>query len=174
MLLPLGRQRQCSKPSLMKNVTFSFPGPSPFAQATPAATSYLFSGLPSAALTMPSTALFLGLGRVLPFRHFLRPALHHAHQPLLLLTASVKFCCCCICHGDPAADQIVRGPSGGCRGDLISTPDFGYSRVFYKSFLRGNLRFGGCFEKPSLQALFWSKSFVLGKKLAKLRKEEDR
>ena len=41
-------------------------------------------------------------------------------------------------HGDPAADQIVRGPSGGCRGDLISTPDFGYHRVFYKSFLWGN------------------------------------
>ena len=25
-------------------------------------------------------------------------------------------------HGDPAADQIVRGPSGGCRSDLISMP----------------------------------------------------
>ena len=33
-------------------------------------------------------------------------------------------------HGDPAADQIVRGPSGGCGGDLISTPDSGYYRVF--------------------------------------------
>ena len=33
-------------------------------------------------------------------------------------------------HGDPAADQIVRGPSGGCHGDLISTPDSGYYRVF--------------------------------------------
>ena len=42
-------------------------------------------------------------------------------------------------HGDPAADQIVRGPSGGCRGDLISTPDSGYYRVFYKSFLLGNV-----------------------------------
>ena len=26
-------------------------------------------------------------------------------------------------HGDPAADQIVRGPSGGCGSDLISTPN---------------------------------------------------
>ena len=53
-------------------------------------------------------------------------------------------------YGDPAADQIVRGPSGGCRGDFISTPDSGYYRVFYKSFLAGNLRFGGCCEKPRL------------------------
>ena len=45
-------------------------------------------------------------------------------------------------HGDPAADQIVRGLSGGCRGDLISAPDSGYYRVFYKSILVGNLRFG--------------------------------
>ena len=29
-------------------------------------------------------------------------------------------------HGDPAADQILRGPSGGCLGDLISAPDSGY------------------------------------------------
>ena len=48
-----------------------------------------------------------------------------------------------------------RGPSGGCRGDLISTSDSGYYRVFYQSFLWGNLHFGGCFEKPNLQALFW-------------------
>ena len=74
------------------------------------------------------------------------------------------------CHGDPAADQIVRGPSGGCRGDLISTPDFGYSRVFYKSFLWGNLRFGGCFEKPSLQALFWCKKLRSGQKIGKVTK----
>ena len=79
-----------------------------------------------------------------------------------------------VIHGDPAADQIVRGPSGGCRGDLISMPDSGYCRVFYKSFLWGNVHFGGCFERPSLQALFWCKSLVPGKKLAKLRKEEDR
>ena len=68
-----------------------------------------------------------------------------------------------VIHGDPAADQIVRGPSGGCRGDLISMPDSGYYRVFYKSFLWGNVHFGGCFERPSLQALFWCKSFVPGK-----------
>ena len=73
-------------------------------------------------------------------------------------------------HGDPAADQIVRGPSGWCRGDLISTPDFGYSRVFYKSFLWGNLRFGGCFEKPSLQALFWCKKLRSGQKIGKVAK----
>ena len=87
---------------------------------------------------------------------------------------SVFFCDKTKWHGDPTADQIVRGPSGGCRGDLISTSDFGYSRVFYKSFLWGNLRFGGCFEKPSLQALFWCKKLRSRKKLAKLRKEEDR
>ena len=73
-------------------------------------------------------------------------------------------------HGDSAADQIVRGPSGGCRGDLISTPDSGYYRVFYKSFLWGNLRFGGCFEKPSLQALFWSKKFRSWQKIGKVTK----
>ena len=73
-------------------------------------------------------------------------------------------------HGDPAADQIVRGPSGGCRGDLISTPGFGYSRVFYKSFLWGNLRFGGCFEKPSLQALFWCKKLRSRKEIGKVTK----
>ena len=73
-------------------------------------------------------------------------------------------------HGDPAADQIVRGPSGGCRGDLISMPDFGYSEVFYKSFLWGNLRFGGCFEKPSLQALFWRKKLRSGQKIGKVTK----
>ena len=73
-------------------------------------------------------------------------------------------------HGDPAADQIVRSPSGGCRGDLISTPDSGYNRVFYKSFLWGNLRFGGCFEKPSLQALFWCKKLRSRKKIGKVTK----
>ena len=73
-------------------------------------------------------------------------------------------------HGDPAADQIVRGPSGGCRGDLISTPDAGYNRVVYKSFLWGNLRFGGCFEKPSLQALFWCKKLRSWKKIGKVTK----
>ena len=73
-------------------------------------------------------------------------------------------------HGDPAADQIVRGPSGGCRGDLISTPDSGYYRVFYKSFLWGNLHFGGCFEKPSLQALFWCKKLRCRKKIGKVMK----
>ena len=73
-------------------------------------------------------------------------------------------------HGDPAADQIVRGPSGGCRGDLISTPDSGYNRVFYKSFLWGNLRFGGPFEKPSLQALFWCKKLRSRKKIGKVTK----
>ena len=73
-------------------------------------------------------------------------------------------------HGDPAADQIVRGPSGGCRGDLISTPDSGYYGVFYKSFLWGNLRFGGCFEKPSLQALFWCKNLRSRKKIGKVTK----
>ena len=76
----------------------------------------------------------------------------------------------CYAHGDPAADQIVRGPSGGCRGDLISTPDFGYSRVFYKSFLWGNLRFGGCFEKPSLQAWFWYKKLRSKQKIGKVTK----
>ena len=73
-------------------------------------------------------------------------------------------------HGDPAAYQIVRGPSGGCRGDLISTPDSGYNRVFYKSFLWGNLRFGGCFEKPNLQALFWCKKLRSRKKIGKVTK----
>ena len=73
-------------------------------------------------------------------------------------------------HGDPAADQIVRGPSGGCRGDLISTPDSGYSRVFYQSFLWGNLRFGGCFEKPSLPALFWCKKLRSRQKIGKVTK----
>ena len=73
-------------------------------------------------------------------------------------------------HGDPAADQIVREPSGGCRGDLISTPDSGYYRVFYKSFLWGNLSFGGCFEKPSLQALFWCKKLRSRKKIGKVTK----
>ena len=73
-------------------------------------------------------------------------------------------------HGDPAADQIVRGPSGGCRGDLISTPDFGYSRVFYKSFLLRNLSFDGCFEKSSLQALFWCKKLRSGQKIGKVTK----
>ena len=73
-------------------------------------------------------------------------------------------------HGDPAADQIVRGPSGGCRGDLMSTPDSGYYRLFYKSFLSGNLRFGGCFEKPSLQALFWCKKLRSARKIGKVMK----
>ena len=73
-------------------------------------------------------------------------------------------------HGDPAAVQIVRGPSGGCRGDLISTPDSEYYRVFYKSFLWGNLRFGGCFEKPSLQALFWCKKLRSWQKIGKVTK----
>ena len=73
-------------------------------------------------------------------------------------------------HGDPAADQIARGPSGGCRGDLISTPDSGYYRVFYKSFLWGNLRLGGCFEKPSLQALFWCKKLRSVRKIGKVTK----
>ena len=73
-------------------------------------------------------------------------------------------------HGDPAADQIVLGPSGGCRGDPISTPDSAYYQVFYESFLWGNLCFGGCFEKPRLQALFGAKSFVLGKKNGKVTK----
>ena len=73
-------------------------------------------------------------------------------------------------HGDPAADQIVRGPSGGCRGDLISTPNSGYYSVFYESFLLGNLRFGGCFEKPSLQALFWCKKLRSRQKIGKVTK----
>ena len=73
-------------------------------------------------------------------------------------------------HGDPAADQVVCGPSGGCPGDLISTPDFFYSRVFYKLFLWGNLRFGGCFEKPSLQVLFWCKKLRSGQKIGKATK----
>ena len=73
-------------------------------------------------------------------------------------------------HGDPAADQIVRSFSGGCRGDLISTPDSGYYRVFYKSFLWGNLRFGGCFEKPSLQALFRCKKLRSRQKIGKVTK----
>ena len=73
-------------------------------------------------------------------------------------------------HGDPAADQIVRGPSGGCRGDLISTPDSGYYRVFYKSFLWENLRFDGCFETPSLQALFWRKKLRSWQKIGKVTK----
>ena len=71
----------------------------------------------------------------------------------------------CLCKS-----SIVRGPSGGCRGDLISTPDSGYYRVFYKSFLWGNLRFGGCFEKPSLQALFWCKKLRSRKKIGKVTK----
>ena len=61
-------------------------------------------------------------------------------------------------HGDPAADQIVRGPSGGCRGDLISMPDSGYYRVFYKSFLSGKLTFWRVFWKAK------SSSFVLMQK----------
>ena len=73
-------------------------------------------------------------------------------------------------HGDPVADQIVRGPSGWCRSDLISTPDFGYSRVFYKSFLWANLRFGGCFERPSLQASFWCKKLRSWQKIGKVTK----
>ena len=91
------------------------------------------------------------------------------------LTSQAHRHCCltwifCVKHGDPAADQIVRGPSGGCRGDLISTPDSGYYRVFYKSFLSGNSRFGGCFEKPSLQALFWCKNFRSRKRICKVTK----
>ena len=74
-------------------------------------------------------------------------------------------------HGDSAADQIVRGPSGGCRGDLISTPDSGYYRVFYKSFMWGNLRFSGCFEKPSFQALFWCKKLLSRQKIGKVAKK---
>ena len=59
-------------------------------------------------------------------------------------------------HGDPAAVQIVRGPSGGCRSDLISTPDSGYSGVFYKSL--GKLTFWRVFSKAK------SSSFVLVQK----------
>ena len=73
-------------------------------------------------------------------------------------------------HADPAADQIVRSPSGGCRGDLIWTPDSGHYRVFYKSFLWGNLRFGECFEKPSLQALFWCKKLRSRQNIGKVTK----
>ena len=73
-------------------------------------------------------------------------------------------------HGDPAADQIVSGPSGRCRGDLISTPDSVYYRVFYISFLWGNLRFSGCFEKPSLQPLFWCKKLRSRQKIGKVTK----
>ena len=43
-------------------------------------------------------------------------------------------------------------------------------RVFNKSFLWGNLRFGGCFEKPSLQALFWCKKLRSGQKIGKVTK----
>ena len=75
-------------------------------------------------------------------------------------------------HGDPAADQIVRGSSGGCRGDLISTPDSRYYRVFYKSFLWGNLRFGGCLEKPRLQAWFWCKKLCSRYKIGKVTKRK--
>ena len=50
------------------------------------------------------------------------------------------------------------------------TPGTGYYRVFYKSFLWGNLRFGGCFEKPSLQALFWCKKLRSGRKIGKVTK----
>ena len=73
-------------------------------------------------------------------------------------------------HGDPAADRIVRGPLGGCPGDLISVPDSGYYRVFCKSFLVGNLSFGGCFEKPRLQALFWCKKLRSWSKIGKVTK----
>ena len=52
----------------------------------------------------------------------------------------------------------------------MSTPDSGYYRLFYKSFLSGNLRFGGCFEKPSLQALFWCKKLRSGRKIGKVMK----
>ena len=73
-------------------------------------------------------------------------------------------------HGDLTTDQIVCGPSGGCRGDLISTPDSRYYRVFYKSFLWRNLRFGGCFEKPRRQALFWCKKLRSWQKIGKVSK----
>ena len=91
-------------------------------------------------------------------------------RPTMLAFSSCMTETSCCNHGDPAADQIVRGPSGGCRGDLISTPDFRYSGIFYKSFLWGNLRFGGCFEKPSLQALFWCKKLRSGQNIGKVTK----
>ena len=77
-------------------------------------------------------------------------------------------------HGNPVADQMVRGPSGagggGGHGDLISTPDSVYYRLFYKSFLCGNLRFGGCFEKPNVQALFWCNKLRSWQKIGKVTK----
>ena len=77
-------------------------------------------------------------------------------------------------HGDPAADQIVRGPSGGCRGDLISKPDSGYYSIL-KIVSVGKLTFWRVFWKAkSSSFVLVQKSFVQGKKLAKLRKEEDR
>ena len=76
-------------------------------------------------------------------------------------------------HGDLAADQIVRGPSGGCHGDLISAPDSGYFRVFDKSFLVGNFVLADVLKSQDLKLCFGAKSFVLGQKLAKLGKEED-
>ena len=43
-------------------------------------------------------------------------------------------------------------------------------KSFYKSFLWGNLGFGRCFEKPSLQALFWCKKLRSGQKIGKVTK----
>ena len=45
-----------------------------------------------------------------------------------------------------------------------------YRYRFYKSFLWGNLGFGGCFEKPSLQALFWCKKLRSRQKIGKVTK----
>ena len=50
-------------------------------------------------------------------------------------------------HGYPAANQIERRPSDWCRGNLISTPDSGYYRVFYKTVAVGKLTFWRVFWK---------------------------
>ena len=77
-------------------------------------------------------------------------------------------------HGDPTADQIVRDPSRlvSRRSYQAQRPNSGYYRVFYKAFLLIILDFGGFLESQNSRLCFGAKSFVIGQKLAKLRKED--
>ena len=64
-------------------------------------------------------------------------------------------------------------PFGWCRGDLISPPDCGYYRIFYKLFLVGNVYvLAGVLKSQDFKLCFGAKSFVLGQKLAKLCRED--
>ena len=77
-------------------------------------------------------------------------------------------------HGDPAADQIVRGPSGCVTVILSQRPTPGTIEYSTNRFCGETYVLAGVLKSQDFKLSFGAKSFVLGKKLAKLRKEEDR